>query len=250
MIYKEEPNVIKIEDGDRALIPAGGKNKFKEVKLPTFPSGLPVTGPDFRTVVGAAYQLHLTNDLSADAIKRITRVPPKIVDVIFNSEAFKTAIELRGVELDSAYLTPEQDLTIQLLSDPTLKGGLTSRLRAAGVPFAKYRAWLKNPVFKDRINRLQSGVLKELEGDMLVALGEKATSGDLRAIEFAFEVTGKHNPAKQEAINLQEAIVQIIDILQQEIKDPELLARIGFRLSGIGAGINKQANKRAITDGD
>lgn len=188
---------------------------------------------DFRKIVAAAYQTWLSvGALRVNQIVETSGLSESLVKRILETEEFKTAIAARGV-VSGNVLTPEQDLVIQVLSDPSIKGGLKTRLTAAGINFAKYRAWMKQPAFRARLENLQQGVLKELEGDMLVSLGEAAVNGDLNALKYSFEVTGKYNPAQQAAIDVRAVISQVLEIIQDEIKDPAVLARIGTRMQGV-----------------
>lgn len=56
------------------------------------------------------------------------------------------------------------------------------------------------------------------------ALAEKAANGDVNALKFLFEVTGRYNPAQQQAIDAQELIAIMVDVAQQVMsKNPEML---------------------------
>jgi hypothetical protein len=74
---------------------------------------------------------------------------------------------------------------------------------------------------------------------MKVALAANAEKGDLNSIKYAFEVTGEYNPARENAIEVQAVLAQVIEVLAKHVHDPETLGKIGFELSAIAgrAGI-------------
>lgn len=232
---------IQVDTSGLAILVPNNSGAFERVHIPE-----QILAYDFKKIVEAAYSVYLdTGTLNATSIARLAGLGESTVNRILGTDGFKKAITARGVS-EGTQLTPEQGAVIALLSDPSIKGGFTTRLKAAGINHGKYRAWLKQPEFRRRIEKLQQGVLKELEGDMLVSLGEAAANGDLNALKYSFELTGKYNPQQQAAIDVRAAIAKILEILQEEIKDPAVLARIGARMQGVAIA----PRNSEITNGD
>lgn len=139
---------------------------------------------------------------------------------------FRSGMAERGIEVDTSVseLTQEQMACISLLTDYTDRRGVTSKLRALGISSAKYRGWLKQKPFNDAIRKLASSALDEAVPLAETALAEKAANGDINALKYMFEVTGRYNPAQQQAIDAQELIAIMVDVAQEVMsKNPEML---------------------------
>lgn len=232
-------------------VPHGGK-PLATIELP--PN---VNYAEFKRVLSAAYLAYI-GGVRGDEALQATGAAPELNDVmpyvpdllearvktIMGTEAFRQACEARGIAMaPRPGLTPEQDYALSIILDPTAGAGLQQRLRKAGVSMAKYRAWKRNPVFKAHVQGLADGILKEYEDDMLTTLTGLATGGDLRAIQYAFEVSGKHNPSAQQVMNSKELMIQFMTIIQKHVKDPSLLQAIGndfMLLAGASGTVNPQ----------
>lgn len=139
---------------------------------------------------------------------------------------FRSGMAERGIEVDSSAqeLTQEQLACISVLTDYTDRRGLTAKLRALGISSSKYRGWLKQRPFNDAIRKLAAKGLDEAIPMAETALAEKAANGDINALKFLFEVSGRYNPAQQQAIDAQELIAIMVDVAQEVMsKDPEML---------------------------
>lgn len=219
-----------------ARTPHGGR-PLVEVELP--PN---VNYKEFKQVLSGAYLAYI-GGVNGDEALQATGAAPTLSDVmpympgdltenrvktIMGTQAFRAACEARGIALSPRPgITPEQDYALSIILDPTAGAGLAQRLKKAKVSMAKYRAWMRNPVFKAHVQGLADGVLKEYESDMLTSLTGLAVDGDLNAIKFAFEVSGKHNPAANQVMNSRELMVQFMTIIQKHVQDPALLQAIG-----------------------
>jgi len=139
---------------------------------------------------------------------------------------YRSGMAERGVEVDShvSELTQEQLACISVITDYTDRRGITSKLKALGINSSKYRGWLKQKPFNDAIRAIAGRGLDEAIPLAEVAIAEKAANGDLNAIKFLMEVTGRYNPAQQQAIDAQELIAIMVDVAQEVMsKNPEML---------------------------
>lgn len=230
------PGQIAVPIMDKSEALAKQTHRGRPMALVSLPEG--INADEFRTVLSATYMAYVGGANGAG-----TGAPPNIqevmyylggnfnearVAVIMGTKAFKAACEARGIATENRPgLTVEQDLALSIILDPSAGKSLTTRLKKAGVSMAKYKAWKKQPVFKAHLDAIGSSILKELETDMMVTLGGLGADGDLNAIKFAYEVTGRHDPTQKQVMNAQELVVQFIGIIQKHITDPELLQAVG-----------------------
>lgn len=190
---------------------------------------------EFRRVVGAAYTAY-TYDGSLPNVNRIheivgARISKKKIGEIIDTEEFKLTMIQRGVEwTDSAGLTGQQMLALQVLTNPTDKRDLRAKLKSIGVTYPQYRGWLKQPLFNGYLNKVTEGMLTEHIGDFNTVLANKALGGDLGALKLAYELSGRYDPNHQQVTDMKAVMQALIEIVTRNVKDPEVLTRISNEL--------------------
>ena len=83
---------------------------------------------------------------------------------------------------------------------------------------------------------------------MLTTLAGLAVNGDQKAIEFAFELTGKHNPRAQEAINVALVLQQVLEAIKDEVRDPDTLRRLSSRIALAATSLRTSINSSSGLD--
>lgn len=142
------------------------------------------------------------------------------------SKEYRSAMHERGIEVDPHVeeMTSEQLACIRLLTNPMDKRTPQGKLKALGIPYSKYAGWLKQKPFNSAIRGIAGKGLEEAIPLAEVALSGAASNGDLPAIKFLMEVTGRYNPQQQQAIDAQALIAVMVDAAQEVMgHDPELL---------------------------
>jgi hypothetical protein len=142
-----------------------------------------------------------------------------------STQHFRSGMAERGIEVEEAEtLSQEQIACISLLTNMSDRRSLGSKLKALGIKEPKYRGWLKQKKFNDAIRGIAGRGLEEAIPLAEVALSNAAVDGDLHAIKFLMEVTGRYNPSQQQAIDAQALIAVMVDAAQEVLgNDPEKL---------------------------
>lgn len=145
----------------------------------------------------------------------------------------KLAMQIRGIELNpKAGLSAEQLYAITALQDPSSQLSVKARLDEIGISMAKYRAWMRNPLFAGLMNSQAEQNLGDAVQVAINRLISKADAGDMAAINKVLEMSGRWNPQQQELQNARTVILMFMEVIQSEIKDKELLDRIQTKLQG------------------
>lgn len=132
-------------------------------------------------------------------------------------------------------LTPLQLLTINTLLDYNDPRPDHKKLKELGVSSKQFQIWKSDPAFaaylRARVDKIIGGEQDEVDR----ALFERARDGDVTAIKYLNELTGKYRPADARGgIDLQFFILKIQEVLTRNLNDqPELLTRIGLELESI-----------------
>lgn len=155
----------------------------------------------------------------------------------------RTYLKGIGLDLDSIQrdnrnaLSPLQLLTINSLLDFNTPEPDHKKLKKLGVTGKQFAAWKSDPAFatyfKERIDKIFS----EDTGEIDRALFERARDGDIAAIKFYNEITGRYRPANatgNTAVDISLILIRIQEILLRHLhQDPELLQVIGLELEAV-----------------
>jgi hypothetical protein len=233
-----------VEAGDVILVPAINEEEVHQFDTTLGKRMIPVapprgiTVPQFKRVCSAAFMwyMHSNGELATPSTLHHAGLRSEVVERVMHSPEFVRAMLIRGIDYTGqGVLTPQQDIAMMIMVEPNGKT-FAQKLRMAGISSAQWRGWLKNPMFKEVWDRIGGDVLKAHENDMLVALTGSALTGDTQAIKLAFEISGKHNPAQKKQVDAEQLLGAFIEIIQEEVHDPETLRKISTRMSLAASG--------------
>lgn len=167
-------------------------------------------------------------------------IRPTINDIQIYCETleYKEGMQLLGIEVNTADtgLTAEQLGLLTILSNPADGRDLKRKLSHAGISWAKYQVWLKQPVFSKAHNQIIGEALKQAIPMAEQQLAAKMVAGDLTAIKYGFEVSGRHDPNGKKQVDAQALLGILLEVIEEEIKDPQALQAIAAKLTLRGAG--------------
>lgn len=149
----------------------------------------------------------------------------------FETDEFKLATSKAGLPtLESpTALTSRQIQVLAVVTNPLDRRSLNGKLREAGVTANEFQTWKANPVFQSELDSLTVDLLQRHEREIETALVSKAMEADPQALEYL----RKRSKDQTEAAGLSDTkflVASLLTIIQEEIKDPDTLARIASRL--------------------
>lgn len=179
-------------------------------------------------------------------------IPFKFFRECMANEDVKEALSERGIELKAFHtdpsswrsqaLTPLQLLTANKMLDLADTKSDKRKLQELGVSTTQYQSWLRDPVFSDYIRSRAELLLGDSQHKAHLALLDKVEQGDVRAIAYYNELTNRFTPnankgqSDNAVVNLQQIIVRIVEIITDEVDDPETVLRIGDKLQTLMSG--------------
>lgn len=202
-------------------------HKLQEIALP---NGIKMK--EFKDVISGTYLAYTNSGSGAsprpEEVAEYVDVPVRRIQIIMATPQFKAAVYARGITFEGNHgLTRQQDYALMILLDPTQGAGLKERLRKAGITMATYRAWMKNPIFREYIDTVGNGILKELESDIMVSVAGRAAEGDFQSAKFVLEMSGRYNPNDRQVMDMQVFMASVMEIIKERITDPDTLKAIG-----------------------
>ena len=141
-----------------------------------------------------------------------------------------------------------------IITNPTNKKDMGAKLKQAGITYAQYRAWLKQPHFADYITKISEHMLNEHVADVHTKVVEKAAGGDIQAMRLYYELTGRHDPQKQQMVDLNGVIGLLLEVITRYVTDTTALSKItqdiDLILSGGTPRALEQFDMTRIIDGE
>lgn len=147
------------------------------------------------------------------------------------SKYYLNCLHSRGISHKPKYFTEKQVAAISLITNIYDPRPNNAKLAAIGVTPEEYNGWMSNPDFKQELTNRAEEILDNVFPDAQAALAKQVRSGNIQALKFYYEITGR--AASPETVNLKLTVVRLIEAVQKHVKDPELLAAIASEIQGV-----------------
>lgn len=158
-------------------------------------------------------------------------IPPHLVNPDALTEKAAKRVKLTPLQLKAA------NVMMDLVDSRSTK----KKLQDIGVTSAQYNGWLKDSNFQDYLKQLSENLLGDISHEAALALADRVMAGDLKAIEYYNEMRGYYVRASASnsggtAVDWQQMIVRIIEIIVDEVSNPAEAQRIAGKLKGLVMG--------------
>jgi hypothetical protein len=182
---------------------------------------------------------------------------------ILSSDSFYARLQARGIDWIPGWnpqkheelrmrerLTPQQAWALQIMTDPTDRRSTSQKLKHIGITYSTWRNWLREPFFSDLVKTTAEQLLGDSLANVHTRLVSKAEAGDVAAMKLYYEVSGRHDPNRQQMLDFTKVLGLILEALQRHIPDPQVLARVALDIDKIVAGkpLSEIANLPANLD--
>lgn len=141
------------------------------------------------------------------------------------------ALERRGINFrqhTQEELTPTQVAAAVTVCNFADERSTKEKLDSMGLNETQYYAWLNDPAFKNAVAELADRNLKNIRPVAIIELTKKINAGDWQATKFYLETTGAVN--NNDTPQSEQHIKMLIEIIQEEVKDPVVMGRIAQRI--------------------
>jgi len=131
-------------------------------------------------------------------------------------------------------LTPEQFVLAQMLLNPSDRRSIRAKLKEANVTMVQYDRWRKDAAFQNYFRQQAQSRFKDADVVADVELVKLLEDGDLKAITYYNEITGRHQTSDQ--VNLTRVLAMVMEVLVQFVTADVLrniAAGLEERLSGV-----------------
>lgn len=195
------------------------------------------------------YNIHGTV-LTAEQANEQFGIPVGLVRKALQDTEFKEALEEQGItfresknEWMNKGLTAQQLMVANALLDLTDTRSQKKKLQDLGISTLQYQTWLKDIVFKEYLHTRAEQLMGEAKHEVSQALRDRIRAGDLKAIAYYNEMMGIYVQPRSNSYgingqDIHQIIVQIIEIIDEEVLNPDVKLAISERLKALIARRN------------
>ncbi len=150
----------------------------------------------------------------------------------FRKECLERGISLKGLasvgdgtkaEWQNYMLTEEQIMVANTLLDQVDSRSEKKKLADMGVSTAKYQGFLKDPGYQNYIRARAENALGEHQHVAHYALIDRVKAGDISAIKYFNELTGRYVQASDsKGLDVTMVLMRVLEIIQRHVRDSAL----------------------------
>lgn len=178
---------------------------------------------------------------------------PQEVDEFLEDESFIRSLDERGIippwELQNnpVGLSREQLAVASALNSIKDRRSDSKKLADLGISTRKFQGWMHSKTFTNYMKLSANNLLENAEAEAHMGLLRSLGNNNVAAQKLYFEMTGRWNPAYEDAVNVQELMTGFIEIIQKHLGgNTELMLAIAADLQMISlkAGYNPREEQR------
>lgn len=215
-----------------------------EIDLSKFESRLESSKP---TKEQHLYEQVLAGAIAADrrgffvelqtVIDQCPGVEPEQVELVWQTSKFQRSLDDRGIKTTKdPHLTLRQETFLQAYLNPlNLKPPqVLGKQMKISVP--ELDGWMRDKHFADAMSAKSEENLRKYIPMADQALGQLVQQGDMKAITFLNQLTGRFDPNRSQAVDVVSLLLAVQDIVLKHVRDPITKRNIGRELMAMAQG--------------
>jgi hypothetical protein len=145
-------------------------------------------------------------------------------------------------------LSPLQLIAVNTMLDLIDQRSEKKKLQDLAISSVTWQTWLKDPVFSKYLHERAEAMLGDHQHEAQLALLDKIRMGDINAIKYYNEMTGRYVPQTNtgtgttQLTDFKQLLIRILEVINDEVEDSEVAFRIADRFRGL-IGIQAMANQ-------
>jgi hypothetical protein len=159
------------------------------------------------------------------------------VELVFETSKFQRAMEDRGVKTtQNPNLTLRQETFLQAYLNPLNLKPPQVLAKQMKISIAELDGWMRDKHFAGAFSAKAEDNLKKYLPIADQALGQMVQSGDMKAITFLNQLTGRFDANAKQSIDVGSLLLQVQDIVLRHVRDPITKRNIGRELMALAQG--------------
>jgi hypothetical protein len=159
------------------------------------------------------------------------------VELVWPTSKFQKSLEDRGIKTTkNPALTLRQEMFLQAYLNPLNMKPPQVLAKQMKINQLELDGWMRQKEFASAMSAKSKENLDKYLPLADQALGQLVQQGDMKAITFINQLTGRFDPNKQQAIDLPSIMIQIQDIVLRHVRDPIAKRNIARELIALAQG--------------
>jgi len=159
------------------------------------------------------------------------------VELVWSSSKFQRALADRGIKTTAnPNLTLRQETFLQAYLNPLNMMTPQVLAKRMKISLAEIDGWMRQKEFAKAMSAKAEDNLKKYIPMADAALGQLIQQGDMKAITFVNQLTGRFDPNAKQSLDLPAILMQIQDIILRHVREPEIKRNIARELIALAQG--------------
>ncbi len=159
------------------------------------------------------------------------------VEVVWPTPKFQKSLESRGISTTkNPNLTLRQETFLQAYLNPLNLKTPQVLAKQMKISLVELDGWMRQKEFAKAMSAKAQDNLEKYIPIADQALGQLVQQGDMKAITFLNQLTGRFDPNKANSIDIVSVMMQVQDVILRHVRDPEVKRNIARELIAIANG--------------
>lgn len=159
------------------------------------------------------------------------------VELVWQSSKFQRSLEDRGIATSkSPNLTLRQETFLQAYLNPLNLKPPQVLAKQMKINIAELDGWMRQKHFAEAMSLKAAENLKKYLPIADQALGQLVQQGDMKAITFLNQMTGRFDPNARSHVDVAALLLAVQDIVLKHVRDPITKRNIGRELMALAQG--------------
>jgi hypothetical protein len=164
------------------------------------------------------------------------------VEAVWPSSKFQKSLESRGIlTTKNPNLTLRQETFLQAYLNPMNLKTPQVLAKQMKISVLELDGWTRQKEFAKAMSAKAQENLEKYIPMADQALGQLVQQGDMKAITFLNQLTGRFDPNKAGSIDIVSVMMQVQDVILRHVRDPEVKRNIARELIAIANGQSPHA---------
>jgi hypothetical protein len=164
------------------------------------------------------------------------------VEKVWPSSRFQKSLETRGIATTkNPNLTLRQETFLQAYLNPLNLKTPQVLAKQMKISLLELDGWMRQKEFAKAMSVKSQENLDKYLPMADQALGQLVQQGDMKAITFLNQLTGRFDANKQNIIDIASVMMQVQDVILRHVREPEIKRNIARELIMIANGQNPMA---------
>lgn len=164
------------------------------------------------------------------------------VELVWGSSRFQRALLDRGIRTtQNPNLTLRQETFLQAYLSPLNLKTPQVLAKQMKIGLAELDGWMRQKEFASAMSVKAADNLRTYLPMADQALGQLVQQGDMKAITFLNQLTGRFDPNAKSALDVPALLLQVQDIVLRHVREPEVKRNIARELIALASGQSQLA---------